>query len=641
MSAEINYQRIARALALAEGYSPLLKQEVLGKPDVVDVAGIDVDATIKLGADRLSFRRSQLFPAIAEAFNGGGNIVITGVNGSEWAVVFDPEAQPPNVVLVHGDERVVVLQFSLLTADASARVHALRLIAKHHRLPVDLVHRWSLLLSEKKPTDLEIGVFVGDLQNTPVGVLEAIRESLRGGRLSLDTLVPRHETYYRRLVGDADSATSLEDCITRVTTPHFGRLLSEGDQQSLSTIWFLCSHSSVSQMIGREWKGNDDLLADSIANLARVGDPISRTGAIEVGLRQLRERPGLTQALTGLINAVLDREAVEGTDQFALLSALFNCIYGQMARRRILASWPPFARRLASLAHASVVVRHVSEIVGDPAGFTRWLVDASDAHFFMQTLIDMRLEPRWFPELGSAGQLKNELLGRIWLAAKSVPETVEALGFTERLVGEGPEVIDAQVDRVAVFLPGPLEGRPVPLMKLDAESVVEIEQILTEKIETTTFTSLYNTSLFYSVPDHLPALAAEALERNHYQIVLDNRVSIFDCLVGLASVAASTRHAKLCDAIHTVLRVSWRLAPGELSADQSFRVGVLACAAREELSEWTESVGQFLTEISLQDLSVEEADGLLSHLSTMCHIEPDLWGTCGRAHAALEMIVSR
>lgn len=641
MSAEINYQRIARALALADGYSPLIRQEVLGKPDVVDMAGIDVDATIKLGAYHLSFRRSQLFPAIAEAFDGTGNTVITSVDGSEWAIVFDAEVQPPNVVLVQGNERVVVPQFSLLTADANARIHALRFIAKHHRLPVDLLHRWSLLLSDRKPTDVEIGAFVEDLQNTPVGVLEAIRESLRGGGLSLDTLVPRHETYYRQLVGDAGSATSLEDCVTRVTTPHFGRLLMEGDQQSLSTVWFLCSHASISQMIGREWHGNDDLLADSMANLAKVGDPISRTGAIEVGLRQLRERPGLTQSLTGLINAVLDREAVEGTDQFALLSALFNCIYGQMARRRILASWSPFARRLASLAHASVVVRHFGEIVGDPAGFTKWLVGAGDADFIMQTLVDMRLEPRWFPELGSAGQLKTELLGRIWLAAKSVPETVEALGFTERLVGEGPEVIDAQIDRVAVFLPGPLEGRAVPLMKLDTESAAEIEKMLTGKVETTTFTSLYNASLFYSVPDHLATLAAEALERNHYQIVLDNRVSIFDCLVGLASVAASTRCVKLCDAIHTVLRVSWRLAPGELSADQSFRVGTLACAAREELSEWTESVGRFLTDISLQDLSVEDADRLLSHLAALCHIEPELWGTCGPAYAALGMIVSR
>jgi len=640
MSEEINYQRIARALALADGYSPLLKQEVLGKPDVVDMAGIDVDATIKLGADRLSFRRSQLFPAIAEAFDGTENTAISGVDGSEWAIVFDAEVQPPNVVLVRGEERVVVPQFSLLTSDATARVHALQLIAKHHRLPVDLVDRWSLLLSERKPTDVEIGAFVEDLQNTPVGVLEAIRESLRGGRLSLDTLVPRYEAYYRQLVGEAGSATSLEDCVTRVAIPHFGKLLAEGDQQSLSMVWFLCSHASISQMIEREWRGNDDLLADSMTSLARGGDPISRTGAIEVGLRLLRERPGLTQSLTELINAVLDREAVEGTDQFALLSALFNCIYGQMARRRILVSWPPFARRLASLAHASVVVRHFGDIVSDPASFTRWLVDAGDADFIMQTLVDMRLEPRWFPELGSAGQLKNELLGRIWLAAKSMPEAVEALGFTERLVGEGPGVIDEQIESAAVFLPGPLEGRAA-MMKLDAESATGIEEMLTGKVETTTFTSLYNASLFYSVPDHLPALAAEALERNHYQVVLDNRVSIFDCLVALASVAASTRCAKLCDAIHTVLRVSWRLAPGELSADQSFRVGILACAAREELSEWTESVGRFLTEISLQDLSVEDADGLLSHLSTMCHIEPELWGTCGRAHAALGMIDSR
>ncbi|CAE6799889.1 hypothetical protein PQR12_36910 [Paraburkholderia nemoris] len=641
MTEEKSYLQIARAIALADGYSPLLRHELLGRPDAVDSAGIEVDATITLGEDHLSFRRSQLFPAIAEAFDRVSNPVIASLDSSEWTIVFDGEAQPSNVALVRGDQRLIVPQFSLLAAEASARLHAFQQFAERHRLSDDLTYRWSLLLSDRKPTDQEITEFVTDLQNTPVGVVEAIRESLRGGRLTLDTLVPRHEVYYRQLVGDACNATSLGDCVTRVTTPFLAGLLTEGDQQSLSRAWLLCSHQSVSQIIEREWKGDDSLLVDSLASLAERGDPISRTGAIELGLRRVRECSTLTRPLIELIKAALDGESGNDTDEFALLSALFNCIYGQMARCRILVSWAPFARRLAALAHASIVLRQVGEIVKEPASFTKWLLDANDGYFVMQTLVDMRAEPRWFPELGSAGQLKNELLGRIWIVANSMPETVEELGLKERLVGEGPEAIVAEIDRVAILLPGPLEGGESSQMKLSSESAAEIEETLTREVDTTTFTGLCNASLFYSVPDHLTDLAAEALERNHYQIVLDERVSIFDCVVGLASVAAVTRSSRLRDAIHIVLRVSWRLNPGQLSVDDSFRAGILACAARGELSEWAESVGRFLNELSLQDLSVEDADGLLSHLSTICHIEPELWGTCGRAHAALGMIVSR
>lgn len=638
---ENKYLRAARAIVLANGYSPLLRGELLARSKLVDMAGVETDATISLGAEDLSFRRSQLFPAIAAAYDRVSNPVIASVDGSEWTLRFFDEAQPPNVALLRGDQRLVVLQFSLLAPEAEARLHAFRLIAEHHRLSDDLMDRWRLLLSERTPNDYEITAFVDDLQNTPVGVAEAIGERLRRGKLSFDALVPRSEAYYRQLVGDVGSATSLEDCVARVAAPFLAELFARGDQQSLSMAWPLCSHQSISQMIERKWEGDDRLLADSMALLIKQGDPVSRTGAIELGLRQVRERSALTHPLTELINAVLDGENGDDGDEFALLSALFSCIYGQMARCRVLASWPPFARRLASLAHASIVIRQVVEIVKERINFIGWLLDANEGYFFMQTLVDMRVEPRWFPELGSTEQWRNELLGRIWIAANSVPEAVEALGLTDRLIGDGPEAILRKIDRAEVLLPGPLEGGTGSQFELNPESARAIEGRLSGVVDTTTFSGLLNSSFFFRVPDRLADLAAEAIERNHYQITADERVPFSTCLIGLASVAAVTRNTKLRDAIHTVLRVSWRLNPGQLTADESFRAGILACAANGEFADWAENVGRFMTELSLQDLSEEDADALLSHLSTMCHLEPELWGTCGRAHAAFGLIVGR
>ncbi|MEK2602930.1 hypothetical protein [Burkholderia arboris] len=638
MTDENKYLRAARVIVLVNGYSPLLRDELLARPNLVDMAGIETDATITLGAENLSFRRSQLFPAIATAYDRISTPVITAADGSEWTVAFVGDAQPPNVALIRGDQRLLVLQFSLLAPDAGARLDAFQSIADHHRLPIDLIDRWRLLLSERMPTDHEITAFVGDLQNSPVGAAEAIRESLRRGNLSLDTLVPRSEGYYRQLVGNLGGATSLQDCIARVTAPFLAKVLASGNQQSLSMAWPLCSHQSISQLVEQEWNGDDRLLADSIARLIKEGDPISRTGAIELGLRQVRERPILTQPLTELINSFLDDERA---DELTLLSALFICVYGQMAKCRILASWQPFARRMASLAHASIVVRQVVEDVVERTQFIRWLLDTNDAYFFMQALVDMRVEPRWFPELGAAEQWKNELLGRVWLAAHSAPEAVKALGLNDRLIDEGPQSVIGKIDRTAVLLPGPLEGGSSSPFELTPEAMREIEERLTEAVDTTAFSGLLNASMFFRVPIRLADVAAEALERNHYHISVDERVSLPVCLIGLASVAALSRNIRLCDAIHTALRVSWRLSPGQLTADESFRAGVVACAAHGELVDWTESIGRFMTELSLCDLSVEDASALLSHLSTMCHIEPELWGTCGQAHAAFGLIVGK
>ncbi|WP_124479427.1 hypothetical protein [Burkholderia cenocepacia] len=638
MTGENKYLRAARVIALVNGYTPLLRDELLARPNLVDMAGIETDATITLGAENLSFRRSQLFLAIAMAYDGVSTPVVTTVDGAEWTVAFDGNAQPPNVALIRDDQRLFVLQFSLLAPDAGARLLSFQSIADCHRLPIDLVDGWRLLLSERAPTDHEMAAFVGDLQNSPIGAVEAIRESLRRGNLSIDTLVPRSERYYRELVGNLDEAISLQDCIARVAAPFIANVLAGGDQQSLSMVWPLCSHQAVSRIVEQEWNGDDRILADSIARLIKEGDPISRTGAIELGLRQVSERPRLTQPLTELINSVLDGER---GDEFALLSALFICIYGQMARCRILASWQPFARRMASLAHASMVIRQIVEVVVDRTQLIRWLLDTNDAHFFMQVLVDMRVEPRWFPELGAAEQWRTELLGRVWLAAISAPDAVKALGLSDRLADGGPQSFIDEIDRLAVLLPGPLEGGASSPFEIGPQSMSEIEARLAETVDTTAFSGLLNASMFLHVPPRLGDLAAEALERNHYQIMVDERVSLPTCLHGLASVAAILRNIRLCDAIHTALRVSWRLHPGQLTADELFRAGVVACAAHEELVDWSENIGRFMTELSLSDLSIEDASTLLSHLSALCHLKPELWGTCGQAHAAFGLIVGK
>ncbi|WP_433866465.1 hypothetical protein [Ralstonia wenshanensis] len=641
MTQKATYLQAARVTILSNGYSPLIRGELLSKSDVVDWDGIEVDATITLGSKELSFRSSELFPAITAAYDRVSTPVIETIAGDEWAVTFVGDVEPPNVAFVRGSQRLFVPQFSLLAPNPQARLHAFQLIADQHRLSHDVVDRWNTVLSERMPTDSEITALRGDLQNTPIGAAEALQESLENGTLSLDTLVPRSEHYYRQLVGGGGSATTLEDCIAEVVAPFLANLLAENSQQSLSLAWPLCSHQSVSQVIDREWKGDDQVLADGIAWLVKNGDPISRVGAIEVGLRRVRTNPTLPLPLAELINTLLSDEPDAETSAFELLSSLFNCIYGQMARCRILAKWPPYARRLAALAHASLVGRHVLALVKDRSKFARWLRDANDGYFYMQALLDMRVEPRWFPELGSSEQWKNELLGRVWMAANSAPDAVKALGLTERLISESPQSVIHQLDRPAVHLPGPLEGGTTSPVELSPEITAEVEQQLKAAISTKTFIGLINVSMWLRVPDRLVDLIVEAIERHHYQIPVDEEVPFSSCLTGLASVAAVSRNTKLCEAIHTVLRVSWRLNRGQLTADEMFRAGILACAAHVELTAWTERVGQFMTELSLQNLTEGDADMLQSHLSTMCHLVPELWGTCGQAQAAFGLVIGR
>lgn len=78
-----------------------------------------------------------------------------------------------------------------------------------------------------------------------------------------------------------------------------------------------------------------------------------------------------------------------------------------------------------------------------------------------------------------------------------------------------------------------------------------------------------------------------------------------------------------------------RDATYELSIQEFITICLVATASRSELNEWTEFVGDWLTELAFSDLKADEARELHSCLNWLCHVVPELWVSCGRADAAL------
>ena len=65
-------------------------------------------------------------------------------------------------------------------------------------------------------------------------------------------------------------------------------------------------------------------------------------------------------------------------------------------------------------------------------------------------------------------------------------------------------------------------------------------------------------------------------------------------------------------------------------------VCLLAAASRESLKDWTEFIGDWITELAfLDELEKDEINMLYSQLQYLCHAVPELWVTCDRACAAL------
>ena len=84
----------------------------------------------------------------------------------------------------------------------------------------------------------------------------------------------------------------------------------------------------------------------------------------------------------------------------------------------------------------------------------------------------------------------------------------------------------------------------------------------------------------------------------------------------------------------------FRRKPGiDIAPEDAMRIALICAASNAEKPQWCKFVGDWLTEISFEDMSHEKAANLHEHIQLLCKLEPDLWHTCGRAEASLSAYV--
>ena len=87
----------------------------------------------------------------------------------------------------------------------------------------------------------------------------------------------------------------------------------------------------------------------------------------------------------------------------------------------------PFYRRQAAIAQASLIIRALKASHTDTASIAEWARSVGIGHvFFLQGLVDLRLEPRWLPDFVSPEQLRAEFIGRVANAVSQCKSEVES-----------------------------------------------------------------------------------------------------------------------------------------------------------------------------------------------------------------------
>lgn len=632
------YVRAALAQAVLENVPPLICKTLLDQSAFREEYGFKTEAVLTFSDSGFSIRRSDLFEAVRMILGGACEAEVADADGCGWTLRNESEKEmEPNLVVSSGEHRLVLPDFAVLSHDSAIRLHSLDAAASNANLPISAQDAWRSLLAERALEDDEVDPFHSDIRDTPVHFEQSIRREIAAGQSSVSSLVPTSRRYFERLVGVYDGSTSIRGYAAGAGRQFMQQLSAWRPYEGFLFSLFLSSHAALTAEIGVDYLGSDDLVR-AYDFMENHGDILSRLGAIEVGLRILKERPEIEPSVLRLVHRIRDDDVEETTGEFKLFAALFILVDGELSRTRLISKEPPFYRRLASLAQAALIHRQLVQCDIDRGSFCEWAFSARGAQYYMQSFADMRIEPRWNPDLAAVPQIKEDFFGRLMIAARNFEKNIGAGDLHNLTLGDGPGSLYALSKFPRPYFPGPLEGAEDSPNELPDDLARAIDaQLDTDEVEPSSFVALVNSAMVFKVSSGQVELAAKALRLGNYRLAnVQEKSQLLSILNGLANVASVARNPALADKLRILVRRYRHDAQYDLSIEEAMRLCLVASASREDLTEWRDFAGQWLTELAFDELEGNEGDVLHSYLHSLLQAVPELWVSCARADAALK-----
>ena len=533
MMSREDYIRASVAIAATRLFPTTVRDAVISDVKFTQSFGLEADAIIRFGRDDLTFQRSAFFDAIRQAFDPRhASVRVDNTRGETWEVRVLADKSSAQITIERGTARLLVSHFGLLSPDKDARLRTLLNEADNVCLAPEEIAPWKELLKERPPTDDEAVLIQEDLKDTPTAVAGIIRENLASGTVSLDVWVPRSFRYYERLVGRWEHELSLHGFTSKVAARKFSELLNWRGAEGLKLALLLTPQPDLSAALS-EAEIDDDTLAEVVSWLAEKGDPMSSATGIEIALRRVAHDDRLKEPLAHLLKAFVAAMPVAKVNPIEVLSSLILAVYGELAACRIHAERPPFWRRLAAIAQASLIMRCIADFGGDAADLARWLQSVRGEMYLLQCFADLRLEPRWLPDFGFPPQLKNEIYGRVSTAvAKLAPGVLEPelIGL---VTGDADGSLKRQFNAAHACLPGPLEGSLAPPIELPSEEVARIRNDLSSAtITLESVSGLANAAIVVRFPGELADMAADAIARADCRLAHDDKTTFVGHMLG-------------------------------------------------------------------------------------------------------------
>lgn len=590
-------------------------------------------------SDGIRLKTTTLFDAVAEADRTNGVVAVCDEDAQEWHIRIDTDDEGISCPqLTREGHTSLYPEGALLLSDPQARERQFNCMADDAGLLESHRENWMKILRERALTNNEMGQVHRDLEETPHRLMRRLRESLRGGQTPHDLFVPESRRYYERLIGHLGEAENVRVHAVSGARKFVAELIAWSPRNGFSLALSMASQAAYSAVIPIA-----DLPEEAVREvydaLVSNGDMLSRLAAVEIGLPLLSERPWLADPIWELVNIIRTENPEAGDDGFSDLSRYFIFADSELSRLGVLRDVPCFYRRAASFAQATLIQRQLNVVGADPADFRKWIDQNFSAQFYAQSLVDMRLAPRWHPELIHAVQLKQEFIGRIMGAADANKGRLGdgRLATLLRPITEREESLVSAAKFPLPYFSGPLEGDfPPPQGLPEAAKEVIDEQLSLPELTTKSFIASVNLSNMYAIEEELALRISERLKsgKYHFQEIRSDE-EFAAVLSGLAFLAAVTRSQELANDMRILVRKYRRDPAHRISMTTACRSVFFAAAANQDLKGWCRFIGDAVEELAFSSLTRDEASILQSLIWRTCAAEPVLWTSIGAAEAAL------
>jgi hypothetical protein len=627
-------------LAMLGLFPRSVRQSLISDSDFRRRYNLEIDAQVSFDRGNISFWQSNLFNAVRDVLNSAeSSQILKDVSGHEWQMKLVQKENERCIEVQNGEHRFLISEYWALSDDQSERIKGFSCEVENVNL-VRGLEAWREILAERPLTNDEQYTLHNEISMTPIRVAASIGRETAAGESDFSSLAPRSEQYFVRLIGNYQGSINIAEYAKAGLREQVQQLMAWRPYDGFLLALMLSAHSLTSSVIDTS-ELSDKVLEEAYAWIEKRGDRISQVGAIELGLSITDKRPWLVPYLKALVEKIRDDDPDDERGRLQLLSSLIMLVDGEISRTRTLSGKPPFWRRLASIAQASIVERGILGARVDIAKFANWALQARAQIFYLQTFVDLRSEPRWHPDSVSPRQLKAEFLGRIVGAAKTHASKIDDTDLHKLLLGAEPRSLESMCEFPFPYLPGPLEGGLESQLEAPQEMLKALEKQLSEEVlQPNSFAALVNSALIFRLDTDQARLAVKALRGvKHHLSQVEKGNQLLSLLSGLGTVAAVTRSSDLAEELRILTR-KCRLQSGtQIATNEALFIGLIAAAAHTGLVDWCKFVGEWVTELAFQPLRSEEISSLRSHIGHLCQLVPELWHTCGRADAALQVAV--